>query len=139
MLPCTRNGARNCMTAHQRPILASAVPDQKKPNKEYERLQAAHAHIFVNCSQGHYSSSHRLPAACCYLQPAAPDARSAVFWRDPRKPCFCLALPSLLQQLGVARAAASVYSLSALNLNRPTNIPPGPNSFSAQFSHISEK
>ena len=68
----------NCITAHQRPILGNAVPDQKKPNEEYESLQAHICQLLPG--------SLIISQAAGYLQPAAPDARSAVFWRDPRKP-----------------------------------------------------
>lgn len=78
------------------PSWATLSPTRKSPTKSMRACRP----IFVNCSQAH-SSSHR-PPAICSLQPAAPDARSAVFWRDPRKPQAAWhSLPSCSSWVGV--------------------------------------
>ena len=84
----------NCITAHQRPILGNAVPDQKKPNEEYESLQAHICQLLPG--------SLIISQAAGYLQPAACSSRRSFrrFLARPEKASSCLALPSLLQQLG---------------------------------------
>ena len=121
---------------HQRPILGATVPHQKKP-EQYESLQLAHI-----------SPPRQLPslisqAGCgpaCYLQLAVcppPDARSAVFWRDPRKPCWH-SLPPL--QLGrVQSRPPPIRLLSALNLLTNSSHPPDQPLFSPHLLASLEK
>ena len=111
---------QNCITAHQRPILGATVPHQKNP-QQYESLQKA-LHIFsgVNCPRGH--SFHRpavgLPAICSLHCCKPPDARSAVFWRDPRKPCW----HSLPLQLGLGHSRGlGQQAFCLLSTSSPTH------------------
>ena len=72
-----------------------------------------------------------LSAAC-----TPPDARSAVFWRDPRKPCWH-SLPCSWVAGTVAASANKPFVCS-----RPRHQlihPPAQTSFSATLSHVSGK